>query len=75
MSCPASLVSVCADRSLRLQQTINEPTGTVYGIVSENEVFVICRWREPAPQPECEAIPPTGAEVAGEAAVYRVESG
>jgi hypothetical protein len=73
MSCPSSLVSVCADRTLDLRQTINEPTGTMYGISSESEVFVICRWQEPAPGPECETIPPTGAEVIGEAAVYRVD--
>jgi hypothetical protein len=73
LSCPSSLQSMCAGRSLRLRQTVNEPRGTVLGIESEDEVFVICRWQQPAPQPECEAIPPTGAEVIGEAAVYRVD--
>jgi hypothetical protein len=73
MSCPSSLQSVCQDRSLRLRQTINEPQGTVYGVSSDNDVFVMCRWRQPAPQPECETIPPAGVEVNGEAAVYRVD--
>lgn len=73
MSCPSSLHSVCATQSLRLRQTINEPRGTMYGIANGNEVYVICRWRQPAPQPECETIPPTGAEVIGEAAIYRVD--
>ena len=73
MSCPSSVQSVCSDRSLRLRQTINEPRGTMYGIASKNEVFVLCRWQQPAPQPECETIPPTGAEVIGEATVYRVD--
>lgn len=72
MSCPSSLQSVCKGRSLRLRQTINEPMGTVLGIKSEDEVFVICRWVQPARQPECETIPAAGAEVSGEAAVYQV---
>jgi hypothetical protein len=73
MPCPPSLEVVCADRQLRLRETINEPRGTMYGVASD-DVFVICRWPQPAPGPECEAIPSIGAEVAGEAAIYRVES-
>lgn len=76
MSCPSNLTSVCADGRLRLRETINEPSGTVYGIAGgENDVFVICRWREAAPRPDCEATPRTGAEVVGQAAAYRVVSG
>jgi hypothetical protein len=72
--CPPSLTSVCADKGLSLVSTINEPQGTRYGISSsEQDVFVICRWPPGAVASTCELLPSTGAQVVGEAAVYRVE--
>jgi hypothetical protein len=72
--CPPSLASVCGEKRLTLFSTINEPQGTTYGVASSNEdVFLICRWPTGAPASTCERIPPTGAQVIGEAAVYRVE--
>lgn len=73
MTCPPTVASVCGDDRLTLFSTINEPAGTTYGIASSNDdVFVICRWPANAPAFTCERIPPTGAQVVGEAAVYRV---
>ena len=72
--CPPSLAAVCVGKRLTLFSTINEPSGTTYGISSSNEdTFVICRWPVDAAAATCEQVPPTGAQVIGEAAVYRVE--
>ncbi len=72
--CPASLATVCGDKQLTIFSTINEPNGTTYGISSSNEdLFVICRWPAGAAAATCERVPPSGAQVIGEAAVYRVE--
>lgn len=72
--CPPSLVAVCEGKTLTLYGTINEPAGTTYGIASsDDDVFVICRWPEGAPASTCDRIGATGAQVVGEAAVYRVE--
>jgi hypothetical protein len=75
MACPLSLDSICAGKRLTLYGTVNEPGGTTYGIASsEDEVFVVCRWPDPAAPSICEQIAPSGAQVTGEAAIYRVES-
>lgn len=74
MKCPPTVTSVCGDDRLTLLSTINEPKGTTYGISSSNEdVFVICRWPAGAPAFTCEQIPPAGAQIVGEAGVYRVD--
>jgi hypothetical protein len=72
--CPPTLAAVCGSKRLTIVSTINEPQGTTYGISSSNEdVFVVCRWPAGAQAATCEEIPPAGARVVGEAAVYRVE--
>ena len=72
--CPPTLAAVCSGKRLAIVSTINEPQGTTYGISSSNEdTFVICRWPADAQAATCEEIPPAGAQVIGEAAVYRVE--
>jgi hypothetical protein len=72
--CPPSLSEVCEGKQLTLDSTINEPQGTRYGISSSDQaVFVICRWPPGAAASTCEPLPPTGTQVVGEAAVYRVE--
>lgn len=74
MTCPPTTAAVCGEDRVTLFSTINEPSGTTYGIASSNDdVFVICRWPTGATASTCEQIPATGARVVGEAAVYRVE--
>jgi len=74
MTCPPTTAAVCGEDRVTLFSTINEPAGTTYGIASSNDdVFVICRWPAGAPASTCEQIPPAGARVVGEAAVYRVD--
>jgi hypothetical protein len=74
MTCPPTLLAVCADKRLTLFSTINEPAGTTYGVASSNEdIFVICHWPAGAANTTCQEIPATGARVIGEAAVYRAE--
>jgi hypothetical protein len=72
-ACPSNLASVCNGKTLEIFSTINEPSGTSYGVASSDEdVFVICRWPPGAAASTCEPMPPGGAQVVGEAAVYRV---
>ena len=72
--CPSNLAAVCANRTLTIFSTINEASGTSYGIASsDKDVFVICRWPPGAVAATCEPMPAGGAQVVGEAAVYRVD--
>jgi hypothetical protein len=72
-ACPTNLASICADKQLEIFSTINEPSGTSYGVASSDEdVFVICRWPPGAAAASCEQMPPGGSQVVGEAAVYLV---
>ena len=72
--CPSNLAAVCTDKTLTIFSTINEPSGTSYGIASSNkDVFVICRWPPGAAAATCEPMPLGGAQVVGEAAVYRAD--
>jgi hypothetical protein len=72
-ACPSNLATICTGKTLEIFSTINEPTGTSYGVASSDEdAFVICRWPPGAAASTCEPMPQGGAQVIGEAAVYRV---
>jgi hypothetical protein len=72
-ACPTNLASLCNGKKLEIFSTINEPSGTSYGVSSSNaDVFVICRWPPGAAAATCEPMPEGGSQVVGEAAVYRV---
>ncbi len=72
--CPSNLAAVCANKTLTIFSTINEASGTSYGIASsDKDVFVICRWPPGAAAATCEPMAAGGAQVVGEAAVYRVD--
>jgi hypothetical protein len=72
-ACPTNLATVCSGKQLEIFATINEPSGTSYGVASsDQDVFVVCRWPPGAVASTCEQMPPGGAQVVGEAAVYRV---
>ena len=72
-ACPSNLASICNGKELEIFSTINEPSGTSYGVASSNEdVFVLCRWPPGAAAATCEPMPAGGAQIVGEAAVYRV---
>jgi len=72
-ACPSNLAAICTGKQLEIFATINEPSGTSYGVASsDQDVFVICRWPPGAAASTCEQMPQSGSQVIGEAAVYRV---
>lgn len=68
--CPNALTETCGDEALVLTATVNLPYASV---VTQDlvggDVSIVCTWPLDAPR-SCRPLPPSGATVRGEAAVY-----